>query len=246
MRLFTFLLPVVLCGMLFMGCRDDKEGSLTLHFIPTHEGLPLVTFEPLDLAGHPPLQFTHLSMLVSDMTIFDLPESVLLKDVELVDMSFDDADSALEGYTLRLDKLQAKTYRGFSFGIGVPPVLNNKQPADFASSHPLSKTGYYWEPWSSFIFMKIEGRIDTLAPLDYETAFAFHTGSDPLYTLLESDQIEIVIEDGKNTDVFIAVDFVRLLEGIDIASNPQNHNPADLVQIAEIVNNLQSAVTLHQ
>ena len=135
--------------------------------------------------------------MVSDMTIKNAPESVLLKDVELVDMSFDDADSALEGYTLTVDNLAARTYQGLSFGIGVPPALNSKRPADFASSHPLSKTGYYWEPWSSFIFMKIEGRIDTIAPLDFETAFAYHTGSDPLYTLLESNEIEIVIEDGK-------------------------------------------------
>ena len=246
MRLFIYLLPVVIGGILFTSCKDDKEGSLTLHFIPTHDGLPLVIFQEENVAGQPPLQFTHLSMLVSDMTIFDSPESVLLKDVELVDMSFDDADGALEGYTLKVDNVVAKTYQGLSFGIGVPPDLNSRTPADFASSHPLSKTGYYWEAWESFIFMKIEGRIDTVPPLDFETGFAYHTGSDGLYTLLQSNDIEVVIEDGKNTDVYIAVDFPKLLQGIDISANPQNHNPTDLVQIAEIVNNLQSAITLHQ
>jgi hypothetical protein len=93
--------------------------------------------------------------------------------------------------------------------------------------------------------MKTEGKIDTVAPLDFETGFAFHTGSDNLYRILESN-FPLSVIDGQDTELSIIFDYSEILKGINIASNPQNHNPVDSVQIAKIVNNLQSAITLFQ
>ncbi len=93
--------------------------------------------------------------------------------------------------------------------------------------------------------MKTEGRLDTLGNGALDLGFALHTGSDPLYRILQGP-IPISIEDGKNTSIEILVDYEKLLQGIDIKSNPQNHNPNDTVQLLKIVNNLATSVTLRQ
>ena len=67
-----------------------------------------------------------------------------------------------------------------------------------------------------------------------------------IYTECWSLISPITIEEGQDTELSIVFDYAELIEGIDIPSHPQNHNPQDTVQIQRIVNNLQSAVTLFQ
>ena len=246
MKIFT--LSLLLVSVLFLGsCNKDEKGSLTLRFIARVDSNPLIMFDPYSFIDEYDVQFTHLSMLISDLQLSNDGNNEFLSDIELVDMSFENMTSASEGFTVHFNDIPAASYDEISFGIGVPPDVNSKTPAEFPSSSPLSKTGYYWEAWDSYIFMKTEGRIDTALPGDFETAFAYHTGSNDLYRILESGSgFPINIEDGKDTEISIVIDYALLLEGIDIASKPQNHNPEDSIQIGQIVNNLQSAITLFQ
>ncbi len=226
-------------------CKKDTGGTLTLHFKALYDGQSLPMFVTKPYTNPEQLQFTHLSFLVSDLVLLDQSSKVNLKDVELVDLSFDDANTADGGYTISIDNLPAKNYSGLSFGIGVPADMNVKKPADYPSSSPLSNSSYYWVAWDSFIFMKTEGRIDTIGNGSFDTGFAFHTGTDNLYRIVEAN-IPILIEDGKNKQIDIDLDYKKVLDGIDIKSNPQNHNPKDSLQIKVLVQNLSGALTLVQ
>ena len=216
-----------------------------MHFVPYYDDQPLQIFTQKPFTGNEQVQFMHLSFLLSDLSLMDGSGNTTLKDIELVDLSYDDLQAATEGYTITTDHLPEGSYDGISFGIGVPADINDSTPNQYASSHPLSKTSYYWTAWHSYIFLKVEGTLDTLGTGSFDTGFAYHTGTDALYRLLESN-VPIDIRDGQNTDIHIAIDYKDLLEGLDIKSNPQNHNPNDTVQIAHIVNKLQTAVTLFQ
>ncbi len=228
-------------------CKKDEAGSLTLHFLASMDGTPLEMFKPYSFIESNDIQFTHLSMLVSDLKLLTPTGSQFLKDVELVDLSFDDITAASGGYSVHIGNIPADTYSGITFGIGVPHDINTKNPSDFASGNPLSKTSYFWLAWESYIFMKTEGRIDTDLPGDFETSFAYHTGTDDLYTILVLESgFPLTIIDGQDTELSIVFDYGKILEGIDIEANPQNHNPEDTVQINKIVNNLQSSITLFQ
>ena len=116
-------------------------------------------------------------------------------------------------------------------------------PSDFSSSSPLSKTGYYWDAWQSYIFSKTEGRLDTVGNGLPELGFALHVGSDALYRVLQAP-IPLTIEDGKSLNVDVIVDYRLLLQGIDIKSNPQNHSPSDVTNITALVNNMANAFSL--
>jgi len=239
------LFPVILILLSIGGCKNDHEGSLTLHFKALYDGLPLPMFTTKPFTSTDQLQFTHLSYLVSDLVLLDHASTVGLKDIEMVDLSFDDVNSADGGYTMHFDNLPAKSYTGIKFGIGVPQDQNAKSPSDFPSSHPLSKTGNYWEAWNSFIFMKTEGRIDTVGNGSFDTGFAYHTGTDHLYRVY-TGTLTISIEDGKDKEIDIVIEYKEVFEGIDIKSKPQNHNPQDTVQIGMLVQNLGSALELVQ
>ncbi len=226
-------------------CKNDEEGSLTLHFKPRFESAPVEMFKTFDLIDEHDIRFTHLSMLVSDMELLTTGDPQFLQDVALVDLSFDDASSSEEGYTVTIEQLPAKTYTGLRFGVGVPGDQNSKTPSDFPSSNPLSKNGYYWQAWASYIFMKIEGGMDTANNGNFETNFSYHTGSNHLYRVFETI-VPLTIREGQNTDLDIEFNYARILNDVGIQANPQNHNPEDSVQIIKIVNNLQSAITLVQ
>ena len=232
---------------LFVGsCKeDDQEGTVSIHFKAVYDGQPLQTFTTLPFENGQQLQFTHLSMYISDLQFAKSSGQENLKDIELVDLSYDNATAASAGYTMTIQNVPAESYTGISFGVGVPADLNAMKPADFASNHPLSKTAYYWEAWQSYIFSKTEGRLDTLSNGNLDLGFAIHVGSDPLYSILQA-AIPIEVEDGQETSLEIVVDYKILLQGIDIKSNPQNHNPSDLGTITALVNNMGEAFTLYQ
>jgi hypothetical protein len=241
------IIPGLLIVLLFSACKKDQagEGSMTIHFKAVYAGQPLPMFSTVPFTSPQQLQFTHLSFFVSDIALLDQSTAVNLKDIELVDLSYDNMTDADNGYTIHIDNIPAKNYSAIRFGFGVPPDLNAKKPADYPSSHPLSNASDYWVAWDSYIFMKTEGKIDTAGTNNFDPGFAYHTGTDNLYRAF-TGTAPILIEDGKNKEIAIVLDYNEVLNGIDIKSKPQNHNPADSVQIAQIVNNLSSALTLFQ
>ena len=244
MKIIKYLLFSGLIVLLVFACKeDDKEGTLTLHFKAVYDGQPLQTFVTYPFDSPQQIQFTHLSMYVSDITLYAGNSERNLRDIALVDLSFNSLQAADSGFTLVLENVPASSYDGILFGIGVPVDENAKKPADFPSSSPLSLTGYYWLGWDSYIFMKTEGRLDTLGNSDFSTGYALHSGSDQLFRTMDGP-VPIVIEDGKNTDLTILFNYNELLDGVDIKSNPQNHTPQDTALIAKIVNNLPASIHL--
>ena len=243
MRLFILLF--IAAGIFGLSsCKEDNpEGTLTLHFKAVYDGQPLQTFTTHPFEGIQQIQFTHLSMMVADLQLVDGSKVKDLDDIELVDLSFDNLAAAEAGYTLTIPNVTAGSYDGINFGLGVPPDLNQKKPADFSSGSPLSKTGYYWVAWNSYIFSKTEGRLDTLGNGALDLGFAMHTGSDALYRAGQGT-IPIVIEEGKTTNMNILLDYKDLLQGVDIKSHPQNHTQSDTSEIVKIVNNYGTSITL--
>ena len=240
------LLFIALSTML--GCKDNDDpgtGSLSVNFKAVYQGQPLTIFTTKAFDNGQQIDFSHLSFFISDLQVSGSPGSYTDDTPDLVDLSFDNLADAEDGVSIKMNDLKAGNYNAIEFGFGVPADINAKEPQEFPSSNPLSNNGYYWEAWSSYIFSKMEGHLDTLGNGTLDMGFAFHTGANNLYRVLQAS-LPIVIEEGKETNLDIWVDYKALLDGIDIKSNPQNHNPADSVQIQKIVNNLQDAITLVQ
>lgn len=241
-NLFLLLFGLGIFGL--NSCKEDpKEGTLTIHFKAVYDGQTLPTFSTRPFENGQRIEFTKMSMFIADLALVQNSNVRDLDEIEQVNLSFDNEADAAEGYTLTITNIPAGAYDAIQFGIGVPPDLNAKEPADFSSSSPLSKTGDYWVAWGSYIFSKTEGRLDTLGNVTPDLGFALHTGSDALY-LAGNSNLSINIEDGQTTSLDILVDYKSLLMGVNIKDNPQNHTPSDTAQINKIVNNYSTALTL--
>ena len=243
------LLNFIFFSLLILGlasCKDDPaatEGTVTIHFKAVYDDVPLQMFNNRPFENGQSLEFTHLSMIISDLELLKQGSPELLDEVEIVNLTFDNTTAAEAGYTLTISGVPTGTYDGMRFGVGVPADVNAKKPADFSSGNPLSNTAYYWTPWSSYIFMKTEGRLDTIGNGTTDLGFALHTGSDALYNILEAN-IPLTVQDGLETNLDIVIDYKKVLQGVDIKANPQNHSPDDISTITAIVNNLAIAFSL--
>ena len=243
------LLNFIFFSLLILGlasCNDDPadtKGTVTLHFKAVYDDIPLQMFNNRPFENGQTLEFTHLSMIISDLELLKQGSPELLDEVEIVNLTFDNTTAAEAGYTLTISGVPTGTYDGMRFGVGVPADVNAKKPADFPSGNPLSNTAYYWTPWSSYIFMKTEGRLDTIGNGTTDLGFALHTGSDALYNILEAN-IPLTVQDGLETNMDIVIDYKKVLQGVDIKANPQNHSPDDISTITAIVNNLAIAFSL--
>jgi len=243
LRFSRWLVWLLVPWILLSGCKEEKKGTLQVRFLAEYDGAPLQTFNIYPFDAPQRISFTHLSYFVSDLALLDGNDKESVQDIALVDLSFDNQTAAEEGFVLTLDNVPARSYDGIEFGIGVPPNLNDNQPADFPSSNPLSKVSYYWDAWDSYIFMKNEGRLDTLGNGDLGLGFAIHTGSDPLYRIL-STSAPVEVTDGGITEIHVVLDYYTLLSGVDIKAKPQNHSPTDTLVISTLVSHLPQAVSL--
>ncbi|HLF62144.1 MAG TPA: MbnP family protein [Saprospiraceae bacterium] len=250
MRLKRFALCTsVLALLLLSGCKKDEEGTFHVTFTGSFGNEPLVMFDVHDYINGQRVQFSRSEFFISDLNLIDGSGNTYpLSDIELIDLSFTNAASAGTGVVLTFDKVPAGTYADLEFGFGVASDINATQPADYPSSSPLSSTGRYWTPWTSFIFSKTEGNLDTLVDGtdDPDLGFAYHTGTDDLYQELRINTA-ISIPDGGTAGIIFNLDHEKLMgipdDPIDIKANPQNHNPQDLLQVQAIINNVISALT---
>ena len=235
--------------LLLSGCSKNKEGTLTLTFKGTFGNDPLVMLDYHDYIDNQRLQFTRSQFFASDIKLIDEsgnPHN--LSDVELIDLSFTNATAASDGVTLTFSGVPAGKNQKLELGIGVPQDINATAPSDYPSTSPLSNTAWYWLPWTSYIFCKTEGFLDTIpdGTDDATLGFAYHTGTDNLYRILNVGAIEVP-QDG-SVHVTYYLDLAKLLgmpdAPLDIKAKPQNHNPLDSVYVQAITNNLQKAFTV--
>lgn len=80
------------------------------------------------------------------------------------------------------------SYDSIRFNIGVPETINHADPTLPSSNSPLNisnAAGMHWGWNPGYIFVKVEGKIDTLndGVANFDKSFSFHLGGDSLFRL---------------------------------------------------------------
>lgn len=213
---------------------------MVLVFKGTYGSEPLQMFTPYNYAFGQSIQFTKSDMYVSNVRVYDVggqPTDIL--DVALVDLSFTDKGEAEIGFEIPVKDIEAVTYERIDFVIGLSPEQNSGRPEDYPSSDPLGLPRY-WEGWTSYIFAKTEGNLDTLSGNGADLGWLYHTGTDDLRVGITANANMTVFED-ETTRVVFSMDHRTLLgvgeDPIDIKAKPINHNPTDTEAIGKITQN---------
>jgi hypothetical protein len=113
---------------------------------------------------------SHIKLVRADNT------EVEIKDAAFLDWS----DNNWKSFSANVD---AGTYKGIKFFVGLDPQQNAGNPDDYAADEPLGpKDDMFWE-WLKHRFVVLEGTADTLGNNfgGGNIGLVYHTGRDTCY-----------------------------------------------------------------
>ncbi len=227
-------------------CEEDpKEGQLELIFKLRYEGEDLVMFDRIQYPDGRAMFIDRFTMFISSLELDDRS----IKEVDFINMTLShiDATSAADGYSYVIDKLPPADYTSISFDIGVPAELNAMKPLDFDRDHPLFQLNDYWDGWESYVFFKIEGKIDLDGDNQITDGIALHVGADETLRNVQFDK-SISIKDGETTQATIEIDLHTMFtidgEIYNIDGTSQIHNLTQLPVAIELADRLQKTVEI--
>jgi hypothetical protein len=160
-------------------CKHDNEvGTMGIRFSALYHSSPLAFFQFYPTPDGDSISFQVLNFFVSDIKLINTDNeavSVFADKAQLIDFNTG------QPQIISLSDVPAGSYKSLRLGVGVSPALNAKTPSDFAASSPLGDVGNYWSVWDSYIFSRVEGRLDTSRTSDQTLAFLYHAGVDAMY-----------------------------------------------------------------
>ena len=226
-------------SIFFSSCSKSDVSELAFNVKLEYNGEPLVFFEPVDYGDGREFEFTRFSLYVSDLSLIKDDVAVEVMDVDYWDLTSSHADiaSATAGFNYNLDLDEAMSYDAVQFNIGLNSEQNASTPQDHNSSSALSLTGEYWANWNSYVFVKIEGRMD-LDNDGISDGIALHLGSDEALRQVELQQL-----DSPET-IGLKIDLAQVFEGFDIDNNPRIHSLNQMPQINLLSDNLVESIVV--
>lgn len=243
-------------GLLYFSACDPvepapEETTLKVNFLGQYDTEPLVLNQAYSYPGDMDLTYSTLLFYISDVRLVTVDdEEVVIKDVDMVNFYDHHANpaTAADGETITITDVPEGDYKGIRFGIGLPADLNATNPADYAATHPMSRTEMYWDWRGTFIFSMVEGAVDTLQDGTPDVFLTYHSGSDAMY-----EQVDLAynfsIGGGDELTIPLVLDAKKILVtgagAYDVVNNNVTHTTADDYHIAEaIIQNLANAISV--
>lgn len=178
----------------------------------------------------------NITFYLSNITLNNVTENHNVKDVHLVRLD--------EPNTLILNVTAPNgNYESISFGFGLTPEQNSTSPADYPSDHPLGLNQVtYWPMVSpSYIFAKIEGKMDTSQTSNFYP-LTYHLAHEDLYRSLEFEK-SIILDESDSSTLTFNVNLSGLFNDIDISQELSHERNAGPLAI-QLITNLSNALEL--
>lgn len=255
-----FYLMCICSAFFLLSCDQGgdpiEQGSFELNFRPFVGGQELILGEEYPNIRERAFQIDLLQMYIADITLIKQNgDEILLSEIELFDLGQGGAVRHGGGAFALFDEIDVGSYRGISFGIGVPDRLNT-EPADYSVDHPLNVgNSMYWSWKTGYKFIQMEGFIDQSpdkrgASLDHP--LVYHMGQDSLGTdqslyrelRFTDSRHSFQISSGQEIQFIIELDINRMFytetDTIDMVSNNTSHSaPGKEFELSkQIINNL--------
>ena len=246
---FSLILAFVSCDKNDDPTPEAATGTLAFQFKAQYGDESLVLYEPYTHPNGSQLIFSDLSFYISDLSLIrEDGKALRLKEIDRIRLNDGHADAAAaaEGTAYLIDDIPAGNYMGVHIGIGVKDSLNAMRPEDFPFDHPLSQSGQYWTGWQSYIFVRTEGKADTLNSGVFDLDLALHTGGDTTYRVKEFIR-PIEISMGNRSEFPIVIDYRDFLvpadgDPYDFIATPQIHTLNHVEEAIELADNFQKAL----
>ncbi len=173
-----------------------------------------------------------MKFYLSDINLISDNNNIYLKDIHL--FNIDDENT----HSLSFE-IEEGNYKGLNFGLGLNSEQNTTTPAQYELDHPLGlsqNTFWAMEP-SSYIFVMVEGKIDTLQQNSFHN-LTYHLAHDDLLKYIEFNQLKVISVD-KNNEFNIDINLSRLFNNVDFSDDlPHQRTASPLAQL--LMNNFAS------
>ena len=175
----------------------------------------------------------NLKFYLSDINLISDNNNIYLKDVHL--FNIDDKNTHSMSF-----EVEEGNYNGLNFGLGVNSEQNITTPAQYELDHPLGlshNTFWAMKP-ASYIFVMVEGKIDTLEQNNFYN-LTYHLAHDDLLKYIELNQTKD-ISVGENNDYNIDINLSKLFNNVDFSDDlPHQRTASPLAQL--LMNNFASS-----
>lgn len=188
LRLF-FALIAMLVIFFNSGCGGEKKSRVFLKINLTAGGQPLQLYTDYTTPEGTLIQYSMVRFYVSQISLIkDNYEELRYPDQYYL------ADSETDNLFL-IDENVIGKFKGIRFGLGVDSTRNDSSgiyavPAyEYPVDHALSPVNFMYWSWNpGYIFMKLEGKVDTNANgilNEIGETFSIHTGFKEAYVFVE-------------------------------------------------------------
>ncbi len=228
MKKYTLL--VMLTGLFLMSCENDtqqKDNTLSIKFNINAGSVPL-QYDTDYLVDTLTVQYTQVRFYISQPEFTSGAEVISFPDAYFL------GDAASSNNTFVVGDLGKRTIDGVAFGFGVDSSRNTItgskaiQAFAYPTNHALSAANnMYWSWNPGYIWMKLEGRMDTNEDGDFgdpNEIFSIHSGVDAAYVFVNRTFIFTMNDEPKT--IQIDMDINKFFDGYDLVSYPFAH-PAD-------------------
>ena len=196
------------------------------------------------------MNFSKFDFFISNVALYKNVDAVGAdpEKTELFEIDFIDLTQNNNAVSIEISDVPAGEYDGILFSIGVPSDLNAQEPGDFSVTHPLGLTNvsHYWADWNSYIFSKLEGRLDISGNEDY-VFFSYHTGSDPLFTNTIEKSISVDLNGGASETINFEIDVQNIFlnsGALDIQTYPNSHSLSEITGAIHVMDNFGSSISV--
>jgi len=243
------VLALAITAILVVSCDEDPPEmplttNVSMNMQLLYEGEPVVMLQNYEYPTGETFYLSRVSMFVADVKLDD----VQLKTEDYYSLTEAHSTTALaaEGFTTVLGEVEEGSYDNLSFAIGVTAENNAMVPGDFTSTHVLSQAGEYWSGWSSYVFYKIEGMLDSDGDGTADQGISLHIGGDEVFTNITLPLGTTIDKD--NNVIGVDLDLYDVFNGggqpYDIVSNSGLHSKDNhLTFMQELIANTKTAMT---
>jgi cytochrome c peroxidase len=184
-------------------CNAALAANLEITFVPRFNGAPLV-FDSLanQTAAGQTISVTRLDFLVSDIALHRADGQWLVPSNQF---GFISARENRNNFTV--ENVPRGNFDRLRFQIGVPPIINHADNAQWPGGHPLnSEVNHLYWGWSrEYVFLAFEGAWQNGAK---QSGFSYHLATDRQLMTVE---LPVVLNTSADCELQLAFDVDKIL-----------------------------------
>ncbi len=219
-------------------CTYNAETDVEIHFSSMVGTESLVYNQEYTINGRK-VKFTRAQFYVSEIHLHQADgDLVHLEDKYLLVHG--------EEHAYSIGKVASEHYHGISFSVGLDSAANHSDPSTYAADHALSSLDPNYTHWnwnSGYVFIRLEGYVDTTAAAngDADFGFFYHVGFDEFKRDIDLDISQDLV--GSTAEIGLEIDFAKFFLGVDMRTENSTHSMDNMMLAEKIADNADDAIS---